>query len=180
MGHDLKSLGGGARTACSPLATEDDLDLHHDTMVGAYLLDPARRTYDLIDIAAQRGLAAAARRRRSDKADDGQLELGGGGRPPDPAAEARLVFEIAKLQREGMNEHELEKLMDEVEMPLVEVLAEMERSASSSTPSGWPTSARASSSGSTSSRPTSTSWPAASSRSARRSSSRRSSSTSSA
>ena len=48
IGHDLKSLGGGGQhgllAAC---ATEDDLDLHHDTMVGAYLLDPARRTYDL-------------------------------------------------------------------------------------------------------------------------------------
>ena len=37
------------------------LDLRHDTMVGAYLLDPARRTYDLVDIAAQRGLAAASK-----------------------------------------------------------------------------------------------------------------------
>ncbi len=60
IGHDIKSLGGGGQhgllAAC---ATEDDLDLHHDTMVGAYMLDPARRTYDLIDIAAQRGLATA-------------------------------------------------------------------------------------------------------------------------
>jgi DNA polymerase I len=127
IGHDLKSLGGGGQhgllAAC---ATEDDLDLHHDTMVGAYLLDPARRTYDLVDIAAQRGLATAPDEKDDKAADDGQLALDEEP-PPDPAAEARLVFEIAKPQRKSMKEQGLEKLMDEVEMPLVEVLAEMER-----------------------------------------------------
>ena len=128
LGHDIKSLGGGAQHGLLAAATDAELDLHHDTMVGAYLLDPARRTYDLIDIAAQRGLAAAPRDEDAKDTDDGQLELGEEAEEvADPAAEARLVFEIAKLQREGMSEHGLEKLMDEVEMPLVEVLAEMER-----------------------------------------------------
>ena len=44
-----------------------------------------------------------------------------------PAAEARLVWELASRQREGMQANGLERLMNEVEMPLVEVLAEMER-----------------------------------------------------
>jgi len=122
IGHDLKSLGGGARYGL--LAAADGLDLRHDTMVGAYLLDPARRTYDLIDIAAQRGLAAASK--EADSADGDQLELGEEP-PPDPAAEARLVWEIAQLQRKGIEEGGLEQLMDEVEMPLIEVLAAMEQ-----------------------------------------------------
>ncbi len=122
IGHDLKSLGGGARHGL--LAAADGLDLRHDTMVGAYLLDPARRTYDLIDIAAQRGLAAAPK--DTDGSDGDQLELGEEP-PPDPAAEARLVWEIAQLQRKGIEEGGLEKLMDEVEMPLIEVLASMEQ-----------------------------------------------------
>ncbi|MGH2983493.1 MAG: DNA polymerase I [Solirubrobacterales bacterium] len=124
IGHDLKSLGGGAQHGLLAAAGDDGLDLRHDTMVGAYLLDPARRTYDLVDIAAQRGLAAAPK--ESDGADGGQLELGEE-RPPDPAAEARLVWELAQRQRASMKEAGLEKLMNEVEMPLVEVLAEMER-----------------------------------------------------
>jgi DNA polymerase-1 len=127
LGHDLKSLGGGAQHGLLAAADEGQLDLHHDTMVGAYLLDPARRTYDLIDLAAQRGLAAAPREEDAKQGDDGQLELGEEAEVADPAAEARLVFEIAKLQRDGMKENDLEKLMDEVEMPLVEVLAVMER-----------------------------------------------------
>jgi DNA polymerase I len=125
VGHDLKSLGGGAQHGLLALAGEQGLDLRHDTMVGAYLLDPARRTYDLIDIAAQRGLAAASKEAEAAEG-DGQLELEEEP-PPDPAAEARLVWEIASLQRNDMRESGLERLMDEVEMPLVEVLAEMER-----------------------------------------------------
>jgi DNA polymerase I len=124
IGHDLKSLGGGARYGVLAAAGQGGLDLRHDTMVGAYLLDPARRTYDLIDIAAQRGLAAAPK--DVDGADGDQLELGDEP-PPDPAAEARLVWEIAQLQRKGMKEQKIERLMDEVEMPLIEVLAAMEQ-----------------------------------------------------
>jgi DNA polymerase-1 len=128
IGHDLKSLGGGAQHGLLAAAGDGGLDLRHDTMVGAYLLDPARRSYDLIDIAAQRGLATAPKEADSGDGDgdgDPQLELGEEP-PPDPAAEARLVWEIAQRQRASMKEAGLEKLMNEVEMPLVEVLAEME------------------------------------------------------
>ncbi len=124
IGHDLKSLGGGARHGVLAAADSGGVDLRHDTMVGAYLLDPARRTYDLIDIAAQRGLAAAPKEEAVDG--DGQLELGEEP-PPDPAAEARLVWEIAQLQRKDMKAQGIERLMDEVEMPLIEVLAAMEQ-----------------------------------------------------
>src|SRR5436190_19444897 len=100
VGHDLKSLGGGAQHGLIAAAGGDGLDLRHDTMVGAYLLDPARRTYDLIDIAAQRGLAAAPKEAETPDG-DGQLELGEEP-PPDPAAEARLVWEIAQRQRKSI------------------------------------------------------------------------------
>ena len=81
IGHDIKSLGGGARHGLLAAAGTEGLDLRHDTMVGGYLLDPARRTYDLADIAAQRGLAAASANGDDDETksqaeDDGQLELG--------------------------------------------------------------------------------------------------------
>jgi DNA polymerase-1 len=125
IGHDLKSLGGGAQHGVIAAAGDDGLDLRHDTMVGAYLLDPARRSYDLIDIAAQRGLAAAAKEQETAEG-DGQLELGEEP-PPDPAAEARLVWEIAQIQRKDMKAQGIEPLMDEVEMPLIEVLAAMEQ-----------------------------------------------------
>jgi DNA polymerase I len=125
IGHDIKSLGGGARHGLLAAGGENRLNLRHDTMVGAYLLDPARRSYDLVEIASQRGLAAEPKEPDEDSG-DGQLELGEEP-PPDPAAEARLVWEIAARQRESMEQLDLERLMNEVEMPLIEVLAEMER-----------------------------------------------------
>src|SRR5262245_16107898 len=106
IGHDLKSLGGGAQHGLLAAAGADGLELRHDTMVGAYLLDPARRSYDLIDIAAQRGLAAAAKEAEAEG--DGQLELGEEP-PPDPAAEARLVWEITQLQRKDMKSQGIER-----------------------------------------------------------------------
>jgi DNA polymerase-1 len=45
----------------------------------------------------------------------------------DPATEARLVFELAHRQREQLGQFGLEPLLEEIEMPLIEVLAEMER-----------------------------------------------------
>jgi DNA polymerase-1 len=130
IGHDLKSLGGGARHGLLAADSDGELSLRHDTMVGGYLLDPARRTYDLADLAAQRGLAAAGAsgaEAASVEGDGDQLVLGDEEEEaPDPAAEARLAWEVAKLQRASMKELDLEKLMDEVEMPLIEVLSAME------------------------------------------------------
>ena len=82
IGHDLKSLGGGARHGLLAAAGEGNLELRHDTMVGAYLLDPARRTFDLLDIAAQRGLAAEARDDRGETR--GRSARAGGGAAARP------------------------------------------------------------------------------------------------
>jgi leucyl-tRNA synthetase len=58
--HDAKSQGGGGRTGLLAVAPPGSLDLAHDTMVAAYLIDPARRVYDLAELAATEGLAAVA------------------------------------------------------------------------------------------------------------------------
>ena len=93
-------------------------------MVAAYLIDPARRTYDLHELAADAGLAAAPA-----GAEDGQLSLAAeeGDVAGDPAVDARLAGELAERQRARLGEFGVERLLNEVEMPLIEVLAEMER-----------------------------------------------------
>jgi DNA polymerase I len=123
IAHDAKSLGGTARAGLLAATQPDGLDLHHDTMVAAYLIDPSRRVYDLPDLAATEGLAAA----RPD--DGGQLALDApeGEPPADPAAQARIVWELAARQRERIEEMGLMPLLTDVEMPLIEVLAAMER-----------------------------------------------------
>ncbi len=124
LAHDAKSQGGGGRTGLLAVAPPGCLEFAHDTMVAAYLIDPARRVYDLHELAADAGLAAAPA-----GADPGQLSLAAeeGEAGGDPAADARLVAELADRQRGPLAEFGLERLLREVEMPLVEVLAAMER-----------------------------------------------------
>ncbi len=124
IAHDAKGLGGGGRTGLLAVAGQGALDLAHDTMVAAYLIDPARRSYVLNELAADAGLAAAPA-----GADDGQLSLEGeeGDAAGDPAVDARLAWELAARQRERLEEFGVERVLHEVEMPLIEVLAAMER-----------------------------------------------------
>jgi DNA polymerase-1 len=128
-GHDLKSLGGGRHGLLAAAAREGvELTLEHDTMVAAYLLEPQRRAYDLAELAADAGIGLAEGVRPEKDEDDGQLSLGEEGEAGlEPAEEARLVATLAEAQRPRLEELGLEELLREVELPLVEVLAAMER-----------------------------------------------------
>ncbi|HJZ38073.1 MAG TPA: DNA polymerase I [Solirubrobacterales bacterium] len=132
-GHDLKSLGGGRHGLLAAAAREGvELGLEHDTMLAAYLIEPQRRTYELTELAADAGIgiAAAGDNAGSDgkDEDDGQLSLG---EEPEaglePAEEARLVAALAEDQLPRIIGLGLEPLMREIELPLVGVLAAMER-----------------------------------------------------
>ncbi|MDQ2675907.1 MAG: DNA polymerase I, partial [Actinomycetota bacterium] len=124
VAHDVKALGGG-RHGLLAMAPQTQID--HDTMIGAYLVDPARRTYVIEELAADAGIAVRAGT-ADQAADDAQLELGTEPEElADPAVEARLAWELAERQREQLSEFGLERIMREVELPLVEVLVAMER-----------------------------------------------------
>ncbi len=126
--HDVKSLGGGRHGLLAAAAREGvELDLAHDTMIAAYLIEPQRRTYELTELAADAGIGLAAG--AEDEPDpDGQMSLG---EEPeaglDPAEEARLVSALTEVQRPRLEELGLTSLLEEVELPLVDVLAAMER-----------------------------------------------------
>ena len=125
------SRSAAAATACLPLrpARASSCALDHDTLVAAYLLEPQRRTYDLTELAADAGIGLAEEMSKGDGDDDGQLSLdeGGGEAGLDPAEEAQLVAALAEKQRPRLRELELEPLLRDVELPLVHVLAAMER-----------------------------------------------------
>ncbi len=94
VAHDAKAL----RTVPRSLA--------HDTLLGAYLLEPARRGYPFAELCEERGMVSDEK---------------------DPvAAEAILLGALATWQREQIAERGLEPLMREIELPLVAVLREME------------------------------------------------------
>ena len=100
--HDWKTIA----TADDPC---DPPPLAHDTMVAAYLIDPARRGYPLDELATEAGLGA-----RVDGADG-------------VAQRAVLTRLLAVRQRERLEEDGLTRLLHDVELPLVDVLVEMQR-----------------------------------------------------
>jgi DNA polymerase I len=80
--------------------------LAHDTLLGAFLLEPARRRFPFDELCEERGLAS-------------DLE--------DPlASDAVLLRALAVWQREQIAERDLDRVMHEIELPLVAVLRDME------------------------------------------------------
>ena len=95
VAHDAKALG------------DVPPNLVHDTLLGAYLLEPARRGYPFAELAEERSLGSDVE---------------------DPVArDAVLLAALAAWQREQLADRGLQPLMDDVELPLVSVLREMER-----------------------------------------------------
>jgi DNA polymerase I len=128
VAHDAKSLGGGRHGLLAAAAREGvALELDHDTLIAAYLLEPQRRTYELTELAADAGIGLAEGA-TAEPEDDGQLALGEEVEAGlDSGEEARLVAALAEAQRPRLEQFELEPLLHEVELPLVHVLAAMER-----------------------------------------------------
>jgi DNA polymerase-1 len=119
--HDAKSLMRGLS-----VVGVDFSSLELDTAIAAYLVDPAGDQYLLEELASRyAGLELAA---SSDGPPPGQLDLVGAGADPGreagrrAAAVARLIEPLSgALSARGMS-----KLYDDVERPLVRVLAKME------------------------------------------------------
>ncbi len=126
IAHDFKAIGGRNGMLAALEATEAGPAIFHDTVVAAYLLEPARRSYALDDLAIAAGLAPSGL-----DDEDGQMTLvtesedePGGSLAPEIAA---TVWNLAGIQRPRLEESGLMKLFEEVEQPLIRVLAAMER-----------------------------------------------------
>ncbi|MEU6034929.1 DNA polymerase I [Actinomadura sp. NPDC047616] len=97
-----------------------------DTALAAYLALPGQRTFDLADLV----LRYLHRELRDESDDSGQLTLDGSGEAEaarDLAVRARAVAELADALDRDLERRGATRLLREVELPLVGVLAEMER-----------------------------------------------------
>ncbi|MDQ8043010.1 MAG: DNA polymerase I [Patulibacter sp.] len=94
VAHDAKSIG------IVPA------NLFHDTLVGAYILDVARRGYPLAELLDEAGIAAAT------------------GNPL--ADEAARLLALAEFQRGRIEDRGQTSLMEDMELPLVAVLRALE------------------------------------------------------
>ncbi|MFL5886103.1 MAG: DNA polymerase, partial [Thermoleophilaceae bacterium] len=102
VAHDWKSIASAEEPCDAP-------PLEHDTMVAAYLLDPAGRAYPLLELTERDGIGARVQ--------------GANGL----AERAVLTRALAERQRVEMEEQGLTELFRDVELPLVEVLVDLER-----------------------------------------------------
>jgi DNA polymerase I len=123
VGHDTKPLVGWAHGAGVAL-DEAGLD---DTAVAAYLLNSGRSGYPLDQLCAEAGSSAVPGALAA-------LLEGAPARDADPArvaawtgARAEGVWRLALCQAPLLAEHGLERLYETLEVPLVRVLADMER-----------------------------------------------------
>ncbi|MDO9410364.1 DNA polymerase I [Patulibacter sp.] len=114
--HDGKALaeGGGARVQGAP-GTDAGVRgyraprLEHDTLLAQYVLEPQRRGYPLDELADEAGVAVA----------ESVTDVA--------AATAGRVALLAVHQRKLLHEAGLTDLVRDVELPLVDVLREIER-----------------------------------------------------
>jgi DNA polymerase I len=108
VAHDWKSM---SRELAPSLDDEGFCPerLGHDTMIAAYLIDATKRHYPLDELLGQQGIEAVV------EGADGV------------AQDAVAVHALAEAQQVEIDRLELRRLLEEVELPLVEVLCRMER-----------------------------------------------------
>ena len=100
--------------------------LTSDTALAAYLALPGQRTFDLADLS----LRYLGKELRDDSEESGQLTLDGSGEEESAAAlvlRARATLDLAAALDADLDERGATRLLDEIELPLVGVLARMER-----------------------------------------------------
>jgi DNA polymerase-1 len=102
VAHDWKTIAASEEPTSAP-------PLEHDTLVAAYLLDPAGRAYPLDELAEREGLGANV------AGADGVAER------------AVITRTLAERQREELESEGLTRLFEEVELPLVDVLVDLQR-----------------------------------------------------
>ena len=116
VAHDWKTIAMADDPCTAP-------PLSHDTMVAAYLIDPARRGYPLDELAAEAGLGAQVKTDGAPTAEPGASAQRGDG----VAERAVLTRVLAERQRARLDEDGLTNLFHDIELPLVDVLVELER-----------------------------------------------------
>jgi DNA polymerase I len=115
VAHDWKETSREAAPADGgpvlPEACVAPITLHHDTSVAAYLLNPVRRRYPLDELLEEARIDVTSE-------GNGDERL---------AHEAAAVRALAEIQRAEIERLGLDRLLEQIELPLVEILCWLER-----------------------------------------------------
>lgn len=122
-GHDLKSVWRNFKNLGICLE-----GLEFDTMIAAYLLDPANRQYDLASLSF---LELGQEKQNEDNNSGGQLILNLSSHDQKQseksvAENADIIYQLKQKLAPRLKDSGLEKIFNQIEMPLVRVLGEME------------------------------------------------------
>jgi DNA polymerase-1 len=128
-GHDIKTAWVAFTRAGIPLA-----GVAYDSMVASFVLDPGNRSHAINDLARERlsvELPTTAQLLGKGKA--GATERTFAQVPPTEAArvsaaQVEMVLRLEETFRTEIEEHHLARLLDEIEIPLIPVLVDMETS----------------------------------------------------
>ena len=120
IGHDLKRAWHAFRAAGIEISGR-----FTDTMLAAYCLDPARREYDLETLVIEH---FGRRLQQADFRDKGQSvsQVSSERIAPWAGKRADLTLQLAERLLEELDHYGQRKLYEEIEMPLLPILAEME------------------------------------------------------
>src|SRR6266496_1096361 len=120
-GHDIKASWVALARAAVPFA-----GVAYDSMIASFVLDPGRRSHALDDLAREhlsvelRTTAQLVGKERT-LAEVPPAEAAG-----VSAAQAEMVLRLEATFRSDIKEHHLTRLLDEIEIPLIPVLVDME------------------------------------------------------
>ena len=126
-GHDIKAAWLALVRAGVPLA-----GVAYDSMIASFVLDPGRRSHALDDLAREHlSVEVPMPAQLLGKGKGGGTERTLVEVPPAEAArvsaaQAEMVLRLEETFRSDLDEHHLVKLLDEIEIPLIPVLVDME------------------------------------------------------
>lgn len=121
IGHDVKGPSHAIAARGWELA-----GVTFDTMLAAYLLHPEQRNYGL-DALVTRYLKRELKPSVADDSPQLALDFGDGEDAQDAMLHAYAITQLARELREALGDGDQDKLLMELEMPLMGVLAQMER-----------------------------------------------------
>jgi DNA polymerase-1 len=119
-GHDIKATWVALARAGLTLA-----GVTYDSMIASFVLDPGNRSHALTDLARERlGRSLVGSQQAAGKGAFAELPVAEAARVS--AAQAEMVLRLEEAFRSEIEAHHLVRLLEEIEMPLVPVLVDME------------------------------------------------------
>ena len=124
-GHDVKTAWLALVRAGVPLA-----GVKYDSMLASFVLDPGRRSHDIDELGRERlsldlPLAVQLLGKGKDVRPFADIPIAEAA--PFSAAYAEMVLRLEEAVRSELEDHHLVRLLEDIEMPLVPVLVDMER-----------------------------------------------------